>query len=243
MNTPWKYTENTFEIVTQGSFKLMHILITDHVARCRHLSEAHPAEALFAGALLDATAARENWQGCYAAWQSCRGRYKGATQAFYNELQVLSGLKIRQWLVAVQVLHLEGSPPYIALFPRGRKPFQKGGLDQRVNAVKILSQTLDGMAGLEALQAEVAAYYTLLEGLRLTQQQLETELDTCSAALETRRVATARLLYKNLARFMLVWWETPVRVEDGFDMSYVREGAARIPEDEPSPLPPQPPVS
>lgn len=132
--------------------------------------------------------------------------------------------------------------PYIALFPRGRKPFQKGGLDQRVNAVKTLSETLDGMAGLEALQAAVEEYYTLLEGLRLTQQQLETELDTCSAALETQRVATARLLYKNLARFMLVWWETPVRVEDGFDVSYVREGG-RIPEDEPSPVPPQPPVS
>jgi hypothetical protein len=34
MNTLWNYAENTFEVVTRGSFKLMSILITDHKARC-----------------------------------------------------------------------------------------------------------------------------------------------------------------------------------------------------------------
>ena len=90
----WKYAENTFEVITRGSFKLMHILITDHFSRCTQLSGANPGNQTFLDALQDATQGRDGWQASYSAWLTCKGFYKGATAAFYNALEDLGSLKI-----------------------------------------------------------------------------------------------------------------------------------------------------
>jgi len=233
MITQWKYAENTFEVVTRSSFKLMNIIITDHLARCTQLSASNPAVPLLSDALLDATASHGTWQGAYTAWQTSRGLYKSASQGFHAGLEELSSLKIRQWDAGIQGVFLEGTPEYTALLPRGREPFQKGAFDQRVSTVRALSQTLGTFAALATLKTQVDTWLTGLEALRQTQQQRETAVDTLAAALETQRLATAKILYKNLARFMLVWWENPVRIEDGFDMNYIRDGVTAPPEDEP----------
>jgi len=241
MNSLWKFAENSFEIVTRGSFKLMNILITDHLARCTQFADDHPANTLLQDAQADTEAAYGDWTAAYTTWLTCRGLYKGATAAFYAKLEELGGLKIRQWDAAIQGVYLEGTPEYIALLPQGREPFQKGALESRVAAARSLGQALANYAPLAALMATVNTYVTQLDTLRLAQQQKETEVDTCSAAVETQRLATARVMYKNLARFMLVWWDNPVLIEDGFDMSYIRDGAPPPPEDEPEPPPPPTP--
>ena len=58
----WKYAENTFEVITRRNFKLMHVILTDHRARCRQLKEEEPAEPL----LVDA---HDTAEGIYAEWQ------------------------------------------------------------------------------------------------------------------------------------------------------------------------------
>ena len=240
MKTLWKYADNTFEVVTRRRFKLMHILITDHFARCNQLSGANPGNQLLVDALQDATQARDDWQGSYGAWLTCKGHYKGTTAAFYNALEELGSLKIRQWEAVIQGTFLEGTPEYIALLPQGRGPFQRGGNDQRVNAVSILGQTLAAYPALAALMTQVNAFHAQLEFLRLTQQQRETEVDTCSATLENTRVMAARFMYRNLGRFMQLYWDDPVKIEDAYDMNYIRDGAPPPPEDDPEPIPPPP---
>ena len=238
MKTLWKYADNTFEVVTRRRFKLMHILITDHFARCNQLSGANPGNQLLVDALQDATQARDDWQGSYGAWLTCKGHYKGTTAAFYNALEELGSLKIRQWDAAIQGIYLEGTPEYIALLPQGREPFQKGSNDQRVNAVRTLGQTLVNYPALAALKTTVDTFHTLIDGLRHTQQQKETEVDTCSATLENTRVLTARYMYRNLGRFMQLYWDNPVQIEDCYDMNYIRDGAPPPPDDEPEPITP-----
>lgn len=240
MKTLWKYADNTFEVVTRSSFKLMNILINDHVARCTQIEGANPANALLQDALSDALSGRSGWMAAYNAWLTCRGQYKGATLAFYEKLEELGSLKIRQWDAAIQGVFLEGTPQYVGLLPQGREPFQKGSLDQRLAAVGALKTALAAHAPLAALTAQVDAYLGQLEVLRATQQQKETEVDTCSSALELQRVATAKLMYRNLGRFMVIYSDTPVLIEDAYDMNYIRDGASPPPEDEPEPPPPAP---
>lgn len=242
MNTLWKYAENTFEVVTRGSFKLMSILITDHKARCTLLSNADPMNQTLIDALTDATATHAAWTAAYTAWDSCRGEYKGTTQAFYQKLEELSSLKIRQWDAGIQTMFLEGTPEYTTLLPQGREPFQKGALDMRVAAVRTLADRLVSYPVLTILMGQVNAFLTELDTLRASQQLKETEVDTCSAALEVQRVATASQMYRNLGRFMVLYWQNPVQIEDCFDMNYIRDGAPPPPEDEPEPIPPAPPT-
>ena len=237
MKTLWKYADNTFEVVTRGSFKLMNILIIDHYARCTQLAAAAPGNQLLLDALTDATSAQSGWQADYTAWNTCRGQYKGFTLAFHNKLEELSSLKIRQWDAAIQAVYLEGTPEYITLLPQGREPFQKGAFDQRVNAVRTLGNTLAGHALLAPLMGLVNTYLGEMESLRTAQQSKEGEVDTCSAMLENTRKATARLMYRNLGRFMQLYWDDPVKIEDCYDMNYIRDGSTPPPEDEPAPSP------
>lgn len=240
MHRLWKYAENTFEVLTRRNFKLMHVILTDHRARCRQLKEEEPAEPLLVDAHDTAEGIYAEWQGAYSDWGVARGMYKGATLAFHNKLKELGSLKTRQWDAAIQTVFLEGTPEYVALLPKGRVPFMSGAYDSRLITVRALASTLEDYPALAALKAQVDEYLDELDALRLAQQRKETELDTCSAAVETQRQAAARALYKNLARFMLHWSETPVRIEDGFDMNYLRISASPPAKDAGSkaPLPP-----
>ena len=55
---------------------------------------------------------------------------------------------------------------------------------------------------------------------------------------ELQRLAVCAMMYKNLGRLMEKFSDTPVRVEDFYDMNYIRDGAAAPPEDVPPPVPP-----
>ncbi len=60
-------------------------------------------------------------------------------------------------------------------------------------------------------------------------------MDAAGTALEAQRVASANLLCQNLGRLMEKFFSLPSKIEDYFDMSYIRDGATPPPEDPPAP--------
>ena len=91
---------------------------------------------------------------------------------------------------------------------------------------------------LTTLAATVGTYHTEMKTLRDAQQAAEQTVDNNAALLEIQRLAAAAMMYKNLGRLMEKFSDTPVRVEDFYDMNYIRDGAAAPPEDVPPPVPP-----
>ena len=90
------------------------------------------------------------------------------------------------------------------------------------------------------LATTVGTYYNELKALRDTQQSQESAVDAASATLELQRVTTCVMMYRNLGTLMDRFGEpnTTVRIEDFYDMNYIRDGAAIPPDD--APVPPAP---
>lgn len=68
-------------------------------------------------------------------------------------------------------------------------------------------------------------------------QGQEGAANTASTAVEAQRIASANVMYQNLGRLMEKFVLVPTKIEDYFDMSYIRDGASAPPE-----VPPVPPV-
>lgn len=68
-------------------------------------------------------------------------------------------------------------------------------------------------------------------------QGQEGAANTASTAVEAQRIASANVMYQNLGRLMEKFVLVPTKIEDYFDMTYIRDGASAPPE-----VPPVPPV-
>ncbi len=242
---PWKYAENTFLVVTTGNFKLMNILIADHTARiAQAVTAVNPPDSDFTTMQGRLTPVKTAWDAAYNAWIAARGTYKGKTQALEAKLADLSGLRIKQWDIAVQGVFLEGTPEYTQLLPNGRGPFQHGAYDLRIAEVKALQTRLAPFTGanpsLAALATAVGTFHGEIKLLRDAQQGQEGAVNTASATVEAQRLAAGNVMYQNLGRLMEKFVLVTAKIEDYFDMSYIRDGAQAPPE--PPPAPPTPPV-
>lgn len=223
----------------------MNILMTDHAARIgQAVSGQNPPDSDFTTMQGRTTPVKTAWDTAYNGWIAARGFYKGKTQALEGKLADLSGLRIKQWDIAIQGVFLDGTSEYTQLLPNGRGPFQQGAYDLRIAEVKALQTRLSPFTGanptLAALAATVGTFHTEVKGLRDLQQGQEGAVNTASTAVEAQRVASANLMFQNLGRLMEKFFLLPVRIEDFYDMSYIRDGAT-LPEEEP-PAPPVPPV-
>ena len=106
------------------------------------------------------------------------------------------------------------------------RPVPKGCLCLPLAEVKALQNRL---LALTTLAATVGTYHTEMITLRDSQQAAEQAVDNNAALLEIQRLAAAAMMYKNLGRLMEKYSDTPVRVEDFYDMNYIRDGAAAPP--------------
>lgn len=238
---PWKYAENTFLVVTTGNFKLMNILISDHTARiAQAVSAVTPPDADFTTMQGRLTPVKAAWDTAYNGWIASRGTYKGKTQALEGKLADLSGLRIKQWDIAVQGVFLDGTPEYTQLLPNGRGPFQQGAYDLRIAEVKALQTRLAPFTGanptLATLATTVGTFHGEIKALREAQQGQEGAVNTASATVEAQRLASGNVMYQNLGRLMEKFVAVPSKIEDYYDTGYIRDGAT-APADAPPPVP------
>ena len=154
-----------------------------------------------------------------------RGRSHGV-RALLEELR---GKHIALWQLMVQNTDLEqgswlkGTPAFSTLFPNGRRPFQQGGIDSRIEAVGALADKLEQIPAMEPVAMLVRKYFRRLGDARKSQQQERGTKKERSAALEDQRRSAALALYKNMARLMEKYAETPDRILTFFDLRNVRQ--------------------
>ncbi len=234
----WQFARNTFQSVTATSYKLMNIILSDHVSRLAAIT----GDADFTEMLTRTTPVKTAWNAAYTTWIGSKGTYKGRTELWEAKIKDLSALRIKQWDIAIQGVFLRGTGDYTMLLPNGRGPFQKGAYDLRLAQVEALQVRLLGVTpavpALTTLAATVGAYHTEMTTLRDTQQIAEQTVDNKASLMEIERLAAAKMMYKNLGRLMEKYSDTPTRVEDFYDMNYIRDGKPAPPEDEPPVSPP-----
>ncbi len=240
MSELWRPVINTFDVVTEGSFKLMDIILRDHASRCIKGAAQNPGVPVFGSLVSIAGTELGQWNAAYVNYVVARGSYKGHTQAF--EL-LLAGLPLAldDWDIDIQAAggltrpYKAGKPAYTTLFPQGRKPFTSGARDQRVLTMQALSTAMTPEVPLAAVRTQVSAYAVDMQNKREQQQQSESAVETLSGQMELRRVSAADVLYGNLGLLMNHFRSKLNRpmIEKYFDLSYIRDGAAAPPDDAP----------
>lgn len=214
----WSYLQNQFNNSTKESFVLMLNLSNDHIAKL----EAQQTDADIAALLARTEPLHLDYGKVYTKWKSATAIRKGATLKTDQLLAELSSLKIKQWDIQIQGQYLDGTPEYMALLPEKRGPFQKGGKDERINAVEALNLRLGDYPVLAATQADVDAFTAQLIDARDTQQQKEQLIAQGSDDLEAARIKLATMMYGNLGVLMDKYRETPDYINNYWEVSLMQ---------------------
>jgi hypothetical protein len=151
------------------------------------------------------------------------GTQKGSTSLLDELLIQLSSDKIDLWDIAVQVVYRKGTPEYIAIFPKGRKPFQQGKKNDRIAAVSALYLSLAGIVPLATTRTDVDDFYQTINDARNKQTGEIGDTGTDSDDLTTTAETAMNALYKILGSCIAQFPETPLSIEPLFDMSVLRD--------------------
>lgn len=220
---------NFFETATRRRFAVMDLLIRDHAARCASHAGRTPGDAELAAISSRATAACTAWEIAYLHWRSSRGTCKGRAHGVRELLSDLRGRHIALWQVMVQNTELaqrtwlKGTTAFRELFPLGRRPFQQGGIDARIAAVVTLAGDLAKIPSMGPVAALVRDFKTALENARRVQHMEKESVGMRSRGVEAQRRAAALVLYKNMARLMEKYAESPRVILTFFDLKDVKK--------------------
>jgi hypothetical protein len=221
MNT-WIHISNPFEAVTKESRRKMLILITDHTSRLQNGVAVAVINTLYTRT----APVKLDFSNKYSTWSVANGQWKAETNRVNAGLKDLSGTKIENWDIRIQMIFTQGSADYQALLPRRRVPFQEGTMDERIAAVHTLGEALDaypGEASLVTLKGEVDAFYTDLLGKRNVQQQREQAVKNASDVLEAARVVCADMMFRNLGMLIDTYPTEPGMITNYYQMDLMRD--------------------
>jgi hypothetical protein len=155
-NVSWSYLQNPFDNVTKNSYKKMYEMSTDHFDKLRGYARTNlELKALYDWAYPAYQAFVQEYDKGYVHAST----YQMQTATLENLLLELSSTHIRRWDVAIMSVYDIVEPPYKALLPEGRRPFQSGAYDARIRAVKRLADSLQNFPALSALQTTVLNTY------------------------------------------------------------------------------------
>jgi hypothetical protein len=218
MQTPWQYIQNPFDNSTKDNYKKFFEISQHHL----NALNTRIGDAFFDALIADYLPKHNGYRDLYNLHQTSEGTQKGKTATFEQLLDTESSTKIREWDIAIQGVHAQGSGRYIELLPNRRKPFQSGTRDERVNAVRNLSLAIGTDAALAAVKTDVDAFYGELTLARSTQQTTITATSEFSEDLEDARVVGAQGMYKNLGALMNKYYNDTDAIVPFFDLEKIR---------------------
>lgn len=198
MEKPWKYVENQFITATRSSLKKALKLSNYHDAALFKVQANDPAVVPIYNRYHPLHLA---FTLSYSEWKSAGGGREGET---LNVKQLLNAalLQLDDWDVDIQVVYKKTTPRYKAIFNDGRKPFNDGGLDSRINAFQTLALNIGPDAALVAVRNEVLATYALLNDARNAQEGAKVGTVAGSGQANVDRVAAMNMQYRDLGWFM-----------------------------------------
>ena len=196
---PWKFTDDQFEISTRGSIKKALILSNFHDNNLRILAQEyplllplytryHPLHLAFVAGCQNLTSSGSVQQG----------DRETVTQSFIAAKALLT----EDWILAILKVYKKKSARYLAIFPNGLKPFNSGGIDNKIDAFKVLSLNIGSDAALADIKEVVDTTYASLLLARKTQTDAISTTTSNSVLLENLRVAAMKMQYRNLGYTM-----------------------------------------
>ena len=190
----WKYIDNQFEVNTKSSYKKALILSNYHDAALQAQSAANPTLLPLYTRYHPLHLA---YVDQYNSWKKAGGAQQGQTLNLEQQLDI-AYTNLDDWDVQVQVVYKKTTPEYKSIFPDGRKPFTKGGIDGRINAYDTLGKSMDGDAALAAIKTQVDTAFATLDTARDTQEGAKSTKTGSSQQVDIARAAAMNMQYRNM---------------------------------------------
>lgn len=206
MEKLWSFVINMFLNATKTSYKKTLKLSNYHDSALQRAAASDPA---FVPIYDRYHTPHENFKQKYNEWISAGGSQEGQTLNVKQQLK-LAKAKVGDWDIDIQVVYKKTTPRYKSIFPDGRKPFNRGGLDDKINAFDILSRNIGTDPALTAVKTDVDATYLLLDTARDSQEGAKADKKHGSGNVETARVAIMTLQYRNAAWVLDNFYDTRV---------------------------------
>lgn len=180
----------------------------------------------------------EAWEQNYLAWIGSKGTYAGKTDEWESIADELRKTKYQTWRAAIITAGiLPDSPIFKMLLPNGSKYFQGGRYERRTAEVKTFLDQLGALnqsnfnpfqwTVMEALKADVQAFYDRMFAIRNAQQEVEKSHDDAPIELENARIALCVMLYRNLGILIDTYPEEPERVNNFYEWNLLKSKSKR----------------
>ena len=182
---------NSFLVVTKKSYKLANTLgsFTNNALFNAKADAAILVLYNFFNPIFTA------YQTAFNAWNLQQNTAQGGTLSLE---QLLAGLtaKVNIWDAQILIFYqLKTSSGFKALFPHGHAAFSHGSQQEKVAAVKHLSDGMLNIAGLAATKADVDAFVALLVAAFNNKQGQHGNQNTGSNSVENQRVLVCNGLF------------------------------------------------
>jgi hypothetical protein len=225
MNKQWHYLENQFLNVTERNYKKAMQISNYHDAVLKNKMDTNPDpdyallynryHPLHLALVAD-----------YNTWKSKGGSQEGATLNLDQQLALMTG-KIENWDTRVKMIYGKTTPQYKAIFPDGRKPFNRGTNESRKDAIQQLALNIGNDPALVAVKDEVDAYYTDLDDALDTQSGAKSVKKDYSSAVGQSVAAAMTMQYRTLG-FLINKLDLPQDIANFFAVNLIRESDQRI---------------
>ncbi len=220
--TTWFYLRNPFDAVTKSSFKRMLIMSTDHKDKLLAESANDPQIATLYQMFLPHYLA---FKQAYTETFQKDAIHQGNTQIVETLFAQLSSQKIKQWDIWIQNEYLDGTPQYLMLLTNGRKPFQSGSYESRINAIYSLEGNLAAYPNLANVLADVTAFKQQIEQARTIQQGVEKDSANAIKAVEDRRYELAEVMEGVFGGLILRYYKDLAQIETFYELKYLRSSS------------------
>ena len=221
MTKPWQYAANQFLAATKKSYRLAAILSKAHYAFLQKKVNDFPLDPDWATLCDRYKDVHVPYIAAYDAWVAAGGSLKGNTLSL-KKLFKLIPAQLDLWMGMIFPFFAKGSPGFVALFPRDRKPFTTGETDIKISAVNSLTIAIGDNADLAPTKLLVIDAYNELDKARTIQGGGKTSKSTGSETVEDARVAAMNMQYRNMGFLVDKYFETPEKIEPCFDLLNLR---------------------
>ena len=219
MKRTWIFLINTFIVVTAKSYLLAQKIMEYH-SNALALVKTDP----FFQPLYDAFAkVLDDYNMAFTEWKAADAAQMGNTQRLLAVLSELSSTYIESWDIQIQSVFKIKTPDYKVFLPRRRKPFQKGGQFEKLQAVKNLALTLAKYPELSAVYIDVQAFLAKFDAILDTQKQSIQNADAKKALLEAARISACEEMYSNLGLLMSHYKKSPESIAVLFPLAFIRQ--------------------
>ncbi len=224
----WIYVNNTFLVNTKNTYRRANKLFADTYAKLTN-EVADPDIALM---VAEYEPVFESFVNNYANWKTAKGTYHGKTVNVEDLLGEQLKVNLRRWEGNIRAVFNEDTPTEIEIFPNKRTPFLQGTYEDRIIAMKALSDKLLEYPALAATQLLVESYYNQVKSSRLLQQQKEGSVGALSILIENQRIIVCHVLYGILGLLMHKYKTDPNDLVRFFDLELLRRSSNDVEEEE-----------